>query len=243
MSAPRRGDALGRALVDYLEDRGGGEIVERDDGYIAAVSAADSLYFAEYDEWPMSERKALRYARGRVLDVGCGAGRVALYLQDRGREVVGIDVSPLAVEVCRRRGVGDCRLMGVEDIDASLGVFDTVVMYGGNLGLLSGRRKAPRILKLLHAATSEDGRIIAGCRDPYGTDEPDHLAYHRRNRSRGRMAGQVRIRVRYRNLATGWFDYLLVSERELRGLLRGTGWTLSEIFRDADQYAAVIDKK
>ena len=34
--------------------------------------------------WHLTEKKAIKYARGRVLDIGCGAGRHALYLQDKG---------------------------------------------------------------------------------------------------------------------------------------------------------------
>ena len=45
-------------------------------------------------------------------------------------------------------------------------------------------------------------RIIAHGTDPYGTTDPVHLAYHRRNRERGRLGGQLRLRLRYRMLAT-----------------------------------------
>src|SRR5439155_545816 len=81
----------------------------------------------------------VRYDSGRVLDVGCGGGCVCLHLQERGQDVVGIDVSPGAIEVCRRRGVRDVRLLSIDDVDHSLGQFDTVVMLGNNIGLLGGR--------------------------------------------------------------------------------------------------------
>ena len=74
------------------------EIVERDDGFIQCATLS---YFAPVRHWVAVERRALRFARGRVLDVGVGAGRVALEVQARGREVVAIDVSPGAVEVAR----------------------------------------------------------------------------------------------------------------------------------------------
>jgi 2-polyprenyl-3-methyl-5-hydroxy-6-metoxy-1,4-benzoquinol methylase len=90
-----------------------------------------------FGRWKTVERRALRYARGRVLDVGCAAGRVALELRSRGREVVAIDPSPGAVEVARRRGVRDARLMRLEDVSAKLGHFDTVLMYGNNLRAVS----------------------------------------------------------------------------------------------------------
>ena len=70
-------------------------MIERVDGYMDAEAVA-AAYFYGVRKWFPVERQALRYLRGRVLDVGAGAGRVALELQHRGREVVAIDVSPLA---------------------------------------------------------------------------------------------------------------------------------------------------
>jgi methylase of polypeptide subunit release factors len=46
-----------------------------------------------------------RGVRSAEVDIGCGAGRLALYLQARGHEVVAIDISPLAVKTCMKRGV------------------------------------------------------------------------------------------------------------------------------------------
>jgi len=181
--------------------------------------------------------------RGRVLDVGAGAGRVALELQDRGHEVVAVDVSPGAVEVCRRRGVRDARVVAFEDVDASIGPIDTVVMFGNNFGLFGGAAKARRMLRRLHRLTTPQGRIVAETRHTFSTDNPDHVDYHERNRKRGRMPGQLRLRVRFRLAATPWFDYLIVSPDELRELVAGSGWEVSRLIEgEAGIYVAVLDK-
>ena len=191
-----------------------------------------AYYLAPYPKWPGRQRRALRFARGRILDVGAGGGRIPLHFQQKGNDVVAIDASPGTIEACRRRGVRDARVMRIEDVDASLGVFDTVVMYGNNLGLLASRTKAPRILRRLARITSERARIIAEGTDPYSTDDPGHLAYHERNRQRGRMGGQLRIRIRFREIASPWFDYLFLSRRELEEILEGTGWRLIRMIED-----------
>jgi hypothetical protein len=49
--------------------------------------------------------------------------------------------------------------------------------------------------------------------------------------------------VRYRDLATPWFDYLMVGTRELRDILDGTGWTLERTIDSDDTYIAVIGKE
>jgi SAM-dependent methyltransferase len=97
-------DAHGRLILDYFESGEGLEVVERDDGFIDASGYGPAAYFAPYRRWPKAERAAMRLVRGRMLDVGCGAGRVALELQEHGHDVVGIDISPLALGVARRRG-------------------------------------------------------------------------------------------------------------------------------------------
>lgn len=228
-------DAFGRWCIDAVEGRTtGNEIVERDDGFIA-VSTFD--YLAPVRRWKAVERRALRYARGRVLDVGCGAGRVALELQARGRHVVAVDPSPGAVEVARRRGVRDVRLMRLEDVDGSIGHFDTVLMYGNNFGLLASRSKARRLLRKLRPLTD---RIVAGSNDPYRTDDPAHLAYRERNRRRGRMAGQLRLRVRYRDLTDPWFEYLLASPDEMTDIVDGTGWRIHRFVRDEGTYFVAV---
>jgi hypothetical protein len=60
------------------------------------------------------------------------------------------------------------------------------------------------------------GRIMAASNDPGLTDDPTHLAYQERNRRRGRMPGQLRLRVRYRDLSDPWFDYLIVHRTKWR---------------------------
>jgi SAM-dependent methyltransferase len=234
-------DGYGQMLLAALEGRDTIEIVERDDGFIDAAGGP-SLYLAPFRRWHALDRQAMRFVRGRVLDVGCGGGRVSLHLQERGQEVVGIDISPGAVEVCRRRGVRDVRLCSIDDVDESLGVFDAIVMLGNNFGLFASAAKAKRLLRRFHRLTSDRGRIVAETRDVYRTDDAAHLDYQARNRTRGRMSGQIRMRVRYRDQATPWFDYLMVSQDELEGLLDGTGWQLHRVLESGDTYVAIIDK-
>ncbi len=235
-------DAYGAAILDHWRGKGGYEIVERDDGWIG-YSAGPPAYFAPYQDWTPHQREAIGLARGRVLDIGCGAARHSLYLQERGHDVVGIDISPSAIEVCRERGLKNAIVMSVTMIGTELGTFDTILMLGNNFGLFGGFRRARWLLRRFKSITPENGRIIAESLDPYATENPDHFAYHRLNRSRGRMAGQLRLRVRYGAFKTPWFDYLLVSKNEMEDLLRGTGWAVSRYVDHGDGlYIAIIER-
>src|SRR5690348_7784404 len=103
-------DAYGRLVLDWHEGRPAAEIVERDDGLLQPNNGP-LQYFLPLRRWPQPERRAMRLVRGRVLDAGCGPGRVGLHLQSLGHEVMGIDISPLALEVARARGLRDARLL------------------------------------------------------------------------------------------------------------------------------------
>jgi SAM-dependent methyltransferase len=202
-------------------------VIERDDGFTFVEDMAH--YFDPVRRWIDAEREVVRHARGRILDVGAGAGRVALHLQDRGHEVVAIDTSEGALEVCRARGVGVTELRGVSSMRAADGPFDTFAFFGSNLGLLRDRRHARWLLRRLRAAGGASPRIVGSTRDPYRTDDLDALEYHERNRSRGRMGGQVRFRLRYLGSRSGWFDYLAMSLPELESIAADGGWRVEHI--------------
>ncbi len=237
-------DAYGHAIRDYHERGEGFELIERDDGFVG-LTGGPELYFTEHDEWPEPVREGLTYVEGSVLDVGCGAGRHALYCQRRGHDVLGIDVSPNAVAVAADRGLERVRELDVADVDTLEETFDTVLMLGNNFGLVGTRETAPERLRALARASTDDARLVAGTRDVTATDDEAHLAYHERNRERGRLPGAIRMRARYRGYATDWFDYLMVSPAELRDLLAETPWTVAELIGADDgggQYVAVLEK-
>ena len=237
-------DAYGHGVYDYLNNKSGqGEIVERSDGYIdGSLWLKD--YFSEYKDWSPHEKKAIRHARGRVLDIGSGAGRHSLYLQGKGLEVLGIDNSPLAIEVCKFRGLRNTKIISISQINSKLGVFDTILMLGNNFGLFGSFKGTRRLLKKLSKITLGNGRIIAGSNDVYKTEIPEHLSYHELNRERGRMAGQIKLRVRYKKYTTPWFDYLMVSKEEMENILDGTDWEVNKFIEsDGSVYIAIIDKK
>ena len=239
---PAKRDAFGRQMWAFLDGGPAAEIVERDDGFVS-LSPGNTSYFADFRRWSALERRAIRFARGRTaLDVGCGAGRVALHLQSRGFHVIAIDNSPMAVKTAKARGVTDARLLPFENIrQLRPDSLDTVVMFGNNFGLFGSAAKAKRLLKQLHSITRDRAVLIVESRDPYKTNEPAHLAYQRRNRRRGRMPGQIRIRIRFNDVIGPWFDYLLVSPSEMSGIVDGTGWEVDRFFMsDGGNFAALI---
>lgn len=236
-------DAYGHQLYDCFRGANVVEIVERDDGFIGTSRLYPRYYLAPYKDWHANEKRAMRYAKGRVLDIGCGGGRNALYLQKKGFDVLGIDISPLAVKVCKLRGLRKAEVISIADLDAREGRFDTILMMGNNFGLFGNRNRAKRLLKQFYNNTSNGALIIAESLDPYDTTDPAHLGYHKLNRSRGRMPGEMKLRVRYRNYATPWFEYLIVSRKEMKKILKGTGWRVKRfIDSQSPPYIGILEK-
>ncbi len=238
-------DAYGHLLLDYHNGRKNVEIVERKDGFIDPSRLGPLDYFAEYDNWAEHQKLAIGHATGHVLDIGCGAGRHCLYLQEKGHDVLGTDISPLAIQTCQSRGLKNVLVMPVTQLSSKLGIFDTILMMGHNFGLVGSYRRAKWLLRRFAAMTSDRAKVIAETLDPYQTQEPCHLAYHQFNRDRGRMAGQLRLRIRYRQYTTPWFDYLFVSKTEMEDILEGTAWQVERYIDSTNTptYVAILTKR
>jgi hypothetical protein len=74
--------------------------------------------------------------------------------------------------------------------------------------------------------------------------DPAYLAYQERNRERGRMSGQLRVRVRYRDFIGPWIDHLIVSPEEMAAILEGTQWRVRRLLQQEGSgyyYVAVLE--
>ena len=237
-------DAYGHLLLDYHNGRKNVEVVEREDGFIDVSRLGPFNYFAEYKDWAEHQQLAIGHATGQVLDIGCGAGRHCLHLQENGHDVLGTDISPLAIETCQDRGVKNALVTPVTQLSSKIGTFDTILMMGHNFGLVGNYKRAKWLLRRFAAMTTDTAKIIAETMDPYETTDPGHLAYHQFNRDRGRMSGQLKLRIRYRQYATPWFDYLFASKAEIEDILDGTTWRTERYINatDTPTYVAILSK-
>jgi len=237
-------DAYGQEVWAFFQKKESYEIIERDDGFIISSGGA-STYFAEFKDWPKIQKQAIKLAKGKILDIGAGAGRVSLYLQKNGFDIIAIDNSPLAIEICKKRGMKHAKVLPIEKIGTfKPNTFDTVIMFGNNFGLFSSFKKAKTLLKKLFKITRPGALIIAESNDPYKTDDPAHISYHKFNKKRGRMPGQLHIRIRFRTYICDWLDYLLVSKDEMKEILKHTGWRVKNfIDSDRSSYIAIIEKE
>lgn len=234
-------DLFGEIFMSYLKGDKTKHYIRRDDGYLNEVDAG--RYFTGYAEFPDHEKEILKYVKGKVLDIGCGAGRHSLWLQQSGYEVTAIDISPLAVEVSELRGVRNCRVMSVCNLKFEPNLFDTVLLIDNNLGICGTIAGVKKMLKDIWNITAEAGIIIGTGIDPKGTTEGAHLKYHELNRKRGRYIGEVRLRFQYKDKVGEWFDLALIEIAKLKELCKETGWEIDKLVKGERGFYGVVLRK
>lgn len=228
-------DLFGMAFQDHYEGHPEPLYLERDDGY--ADEQRMRTYFADYDDFMDSEKQGLLHVKGKVLDLGVGAGRVALYLQDKGHEVVGVDLSERALDVARRRGVKKLLKMSACDLRFPEASFDSAIACGNNFGICGNMSAVGGMMRALHRILRPGGIFLACSVQPTRTKNPAHTRYQRKNRAKGLPPGQVRLREKYKGMVGPWWSLLLVTPSEMRSLCNATGWKIVKIYRgDSDAY-------
>lgn len=235
-------DAFGRALVDHQEGRRGPALMlESDDGTLRVADLQPEEFFLPYEGWTSWEQQLIGMASGSVLDLGAGAGRHCVHLQDVGHEVTAVDASPGAVEVCRARGIRDVRQADLRELTADR-TWDTVLLMCGNLGLGGDWEPTRDLLRRLARMTSADGLLIGDSVDPT-SDDPDDIAYEDRNEEIGFHRWHVRLRLHYRDLVTPWWDQINLPPTVIEELVEGTGWSMIERLGDDEGYGVVLRRR
>lgn len=233
-------DLFGHALMDHHKGRRYKLFMERDDGMMDEQNMA--FYFRDFEKFPEAETKALKHAKGKVLDLGVGAGRAALYLQSRGCDVLGLDISDKALEVCRLRGVKRLRNMSICDLKLPKDSFDCAIALFNNFGLCGSMDGVAGMMMQLHRIIKDDGVFLAESVDPTDTKKKIHLKYHKRNMDRGNPPGLVTLRTHYRGKTDGWWDLLLLRPSEVRELCDRTGWRIWRTYRGGPMIVYALKK-
>ncbi|MDC6366646.1 MULTISPECIES: class I SAM-dependent methyltransferase [Flavobacteriaceae] len=155
-------DVLGKALMDYHQ----GNYTE-DIKTFSSLDEEDVLplpyLFRNFEEMPKLEQKALELAYGNVLDVGCGAGNHALYLQQKGFAITALDNSQGAIEVCKARGVHS--VCSIPILEYNKTQFDTILLLMNGIGLAGTLPNLDTFLKHLSTLLRPNGQILLDSSD------------------------------------------------------------------------------
>jgi len=223
-------DPIGTALLDYFHTNEDASINVKmdiaDDDTLAA-----SYFFRAFDECPELEQIALQQARGKVLDVGAGAGSHALYLQNKGLDVVALDVSPKSVEVMRLRGVEQAVLANFYKFQQ--GRFDTLMFLMNGIGLVQTLDGFDALFQHAKTLLSPGGQILLDSSDLIYMFEQEDGSYVIDLNEK--YHGEVKFNLSYKDVKGDTFNWLYVSEELLQDAAEGNGFNC-EIIQQGPHY-------
>ena len=156
-------DLFGKAILDFQTNNSPENLITE-----TSISEADEMsvayLFRSYEEMPKLEQKALQLAKGKVLDVGCGAGSHSLTLQnDRNLDVTSIDISPNAIEACQLRGLKNAKEQDIMTLENEK--FDTILLLMNGTGIFGTLKETPMFLEKLKSLLNPSGQILIDSSD------------------------------------------------------------------------------
>ena len=122
-----------------------------------------SIFFRPYKNMLKYEKIALKESQGKVLDIGCGAGCHALYLQGKGYDVTAVEISKKSAQVAEARGVA--KVISEDWRNLSLKNFDTVLVLMNGMGLAESPVELKIMFRKLKGFLSKSGSILIDSTD------------------------------------------------------------------------------
>ena len=157
-------DLFGKAILDYQTNNSPQHLMTE-----TSISEEDEMsvayLFRSYNDMPLLEQKAMQLAKGKILDVGCGAGSHSLYLQNKeGLEVTAIDISENAIQACALRGIKNVHVQDILKMDETE-KFDTILLLMNGTGIFGKLDQVAVYMKKLRALLNENGQILIDSSD------------------------------------------------------------------------------
>ncbi|MGV4414915.1 class I SAM-dependent methyltransferase [Chryseobacterium sp. T1] len=227
-------DLPGLAIKDFYQKTNKGKLYVHDQ-FGPKVEMPISLYFRNEKQLPKLESLALGHCKGKVLEIGAGAGSHALILQENKIDVTALEISPASCEVMTERGV---KQVVCEDFFAYSGEkYDTLLLLMNGIGLCADIDGLRTFLKQSESLLEEEGAIIFDSSDiAYMYEEsefPDAYYY-----------GQARVCYEYKGKIDTAFNWLYIDQKKLKEIAQEENWDLEIIYQDhQDQYLAKMKKK
>ena len=229
---------MGKAIRDYYHQENPQDLQTE-----TSISELDELpvayLFRDFEEMNEIEQKALELSRGRVLDIGAGAGSHSLYLQnERNLDVTALDISPRSIEVCRLRGIK--KAVAENMLQFSGETFDTILLLMNGTGIFQSLQVIDLYLKKLHSLLNENGQILI--------DSTDILYMFDRDEDGGVYIpaegyyGELDYIVHYKGESEDPIKWLYLDFNTLKNAAENNGFKIEKLLKDEDAYLARLTK-
>lgn len=222
-------DVLGKAIHDYYHELKAGKLWIHNK-YGPKEEMPVEAYFRREADMPELEIQALQQCKGRILDIGAGAGSHALWLQQQGLEVEALDISPTAAEVMKLRGVHQVLTQDVFTLEA--GDYDTLLLLMNGIGLAGSIAGLRSFLQKTKSLLHKDGQLL------FDSSDISYL-YDGKIPATENYYGEIAYRYEYKGQKTDWFSWLYVDSGTLNSVAMEEGWQVEILFEDEfQQYLA-----
>jgi len=155
-------DPIGKAVHDYFHGITGDTILVRTD-IAEDETLSPAYFFRSFEEMPLQEQEALRRCKGKVLDIGAGAGAHSFWLENNGINVTSIDISPLSCETMIARGLKDVRCCDIYSLADQK--YDTILLLMNGAGVAQTLPGLSVLLNHLKNLLNPGGKILADSSD------------------------------------------------------------------------------
>ncbi len=228
---PPHKDPMGAAIVDYYKNGRAGKLRVFSSQFDEDEIPVSQL-FRTYDEMPALEQEALQLASGTILDCGAGSGCHALALQDMGKEVQAIDISPLSVEVMQLRGVKQAYCMNLFD-ENYLQKFDTILMLMNGSGIIGKLENMRAFFSKMKQHLNPGGCIYMDSSDLRYLFEDEDGSFLMDLAAD--YYGEIDYRMQYKQVKGDVFDWLYVDFQTLAYYATENGFK-AELVKEGEHY-------
>ena len=212
-------DLFGTAILDY-QTNNSPEDISTETNISEADAMEVSYLFRSYKEMPKLEQEALQLAKGKILDVGCGAGSHSLYLQEKELEVTSIDISENAIKACALRGVQNAQVQNVLDLNSNE-KFDTILLLMNGTGIFGTLDQTSKYLQKLKSLLAPNGQILVDSSDIiYMFDEDEDGS---KWVSADGYYGELTFTISYKNQTEEAFSWLYLDYNTLQNAAHANG--------------------
>lgn len=223
-------DVFGLALNAYFSKRDSTPLILHN-SYDAPEEMPVDVFFREKQDMSEIEQKALSLCRGRILDIGAGVGVHTLELQKMDKDVTALEISLMATEIMKKRGV---KKIVSEDIFKYQALpFDTLLLMMNGIGIAESLQGLSKFLRHADTLLAENGQIVFDSSDIrylYEAEIPIPTATY---------YGEIQFKYEYKQQKGAWFNWLYIDFKTLSEIAKKEGWKSELILEDeSDQYLA-----
>jgi len=226
-------DPLGQAIADYYYKNKPGKLWIHNQ-YGPKEEMPVAAYFRNAEQMPPLEHDALQLCRGRILDIGAGAGSHALWLQQQAKNVTALEISAQSCDVMKQRGVRNIVQQDIFHYTSE--PYDTLLLLMNGIGLAGTLDGLRTFLQQAASLLKPGGQLIFDSSDVayvYKNHFPDLKNYY----------GEIAYRYQYKGKKTDWFNWLYIDRYTLSSLAASEAWREEFITEDENgQYLVRLQK-